>query len=336
MVTVSNALVCAIVDGTPLAELDKQRLLAAAGFAEGSVRDVTQRTSIVKLARLWRAVLRATGDPVVGLTIGATVDGERFGLGARAAQHAEDLRAVLVRFAKYASLINDLLECRLEETPPLARFSVRLHWNVLGLERHAVDITFAGIARWARSHLRRPLAIHEIRVKHSLTATASRYREHLAAPVVFGASRNELVFDAVALDERVVARDAELGQLLERYATLELARIPVVTALPARVAQVVRRRLEEHGSIELADVAAQLDMSPRSLQRNLRDHSTSYSMLVDEARRSLAPVWLADPDANVEQVGFRLGYSEPTAFIRAFKKWYGVTPGVFRRARDRA
>ena len=78
-----------------------------------------------------------------------------------------------------------------------------------------------------------------------------------------------------------------------------------------------------------------LGIPVRSMQRRLSEHATSFSILLDQARRSLAPALLTEPESNVEQVGFRLGYSEPTAFIRAFKKWYGVTPGSYRRARSR-
>jgi AraC-like DNA-binding protein len=335
VVTVSNALVCSILDGIAISDAQRRQLLAEVGLVEQVVRDVNERTSIVRLARLWKRVLRTTGDDFVGLAIGSAVRGDRFGLGAHAAVHGQTFRQVLLRFAKFATLVNDLLECRLEETPPDARFIARLHWNVLGLERHAVDITFAGVQRYAREHVSAPFLVREIRLVHGLTAGASRYRALFGAPVVLGANRNELVFDAAALDEPVTASNPELGMILERYAAQELDRIPVVTDLPARVAQIVRQRLVARESVELATIAEQLASTPRSLQRHLRDRSTSLSTIIDDVRRALAPEWLAVDDANVEQVGFKLGYSEPTAFIRAFKKWYGTTPGNFRRSRSK-
>ena len=333
LVTVSNALVCSILDGIAVDAAEKQRLLGAAGLAESAVRDITARTSIVRLARLWRHVLRTTGDNFVGLVIGDAVRSDRFGLGAHVAHHGEDFRQVLLRFAKYASLVNDLLECRLEEEPPHARFVARLHWNVLGLERHAVDITFAGVARFAKDHLGRALAVRELRLKHGLLVAEPRYRAQFAAPIVFGANRNELVFDAALLDEPIRARDSQLGLLLDRYAAQELERLPVVTDLPARIAQLVRQAIDRSTPIELDAIAGELAMSARSMQRKLKDHATSFSTIVDDVRRVAAANLLVAPDANVEQVGFRLGYSEPTAFIRAFKKWYGMTPGAFRRAK---
>ena len=334
LVTVSNALVCSILDGCGVDDGEKQRLLEAARLRDETVRDITARTSIVRLAQLWRRVVRATGDPFIGLTIGNAVRSNRFGLGAHVALHGETFREALLRFVKYAPLINDLLECRLEETPPLARFVARLRWNVLGLERHAVDITFAGAARFANDHLAAPFVVRELRLAHGLLAGEPRYRTLFGGPAIaFGADRNELVFDAALLEEPIRARDSQLGILLERYASQELQRLPVVTDLPGRIAQLLRAAIDRREPIELDAIAQALAMSARSMQRKLRDHATSFSTIVDDVRRAAAADLLVAPDANVEQVGFRLGYSEPTAFIRAFKKWYGMTPGTFRRAK---
>lgn len=333
VVTVSNSLIAAILDGSGIDDAARSELMALVRLTPAMVEDVHARTSIIALARLWRRVMQKTGDDFVGLRIGTGVKSDRFGLAVHAAQHGTDFRAVLLQFAKYATLVNDLIECRLEEAPPVARFVARLHWNVLGLERHAVDITLAAVVAFARDRLAEPLVVREVRLKHNRTAGRARYAAIFAAPIVLGANRNELVFDAAVLAAPVVARDPALGSLLDRYASLELARVPVVTDLPGRIAQLLRRALAAGAGagLDLAAIATQLDMTPRSLQRKLTAHATSFSVLLDEQRRVLAPELLAAPGANVEQVGFQLGYSEPTAFIRAFKKWYGVTPGNYRR-----
>ena len=335
LVTVSNSVIAAIIDGIPVTDTERGEILAAVGLSPQIVRDVHARTSMLVLSRLWKRVLRVTGNDLVGLTIGATVRGEQFGLAVHAAQHRDDFRQVLVEFSKYALLINELFECTLEETPPLARFVVRLHWNVLGLEPYAVDIVFSALLKWVLDHLAAPMVVCEVRLVHTRPFARSEYERMFSAPVVFGANRNELVFDSAILDHPIHRRDPELGRFLSRYASQELSRIPIVTDLPSRLAQVLRRQLEEGGSVDVGSVADLLGMPVRSMQRRLSDHATSFSILLDQARRSLAPTLLAEPESNVEQVGFRLGYSEPTAFIRAFKKWYGVTPGSYRRAQSR-
>jgi AraC-like DNA-binding protein len=335
LVTVSNSVIAAIIDGIPVTDTERDEILAAAGLSPRTVRDVHARTSMLVLARLWKLVLRVTGNDLIGLTIGATVRAEQFGLAVHAAQHRDDFRQVLVDFSKYALLVNDLFECRLEETPPLARFVARLHWNVLGLEPYAVDIVFSALVKWVLDHLAAPMVVREVRLVHARESARGEYERMFRAPVVFGANRNELVFDSAILDQPVCRRDPDLARFLSRYASQELSRIPILTDLPSRLTQILHRQLEDGGSVDVESVADLLGMPVRSMQRRLADHVTSFSVLLDQARRSLAPTLLAEPESNVEQVGFRLGYSEPTAFIRAFKKWYGVTPGSYRRARSR-
>ncbi len=329
LVTVSNALVSAIVDGAPLSADDKRQMLERSGLVEPVIRDITGRSSIVKLARLWRHLLRMTGDEFVGLTIGTAVRADRFGVGVKAAHHSTDFRSALVQFVKYASLINDLLECKLEEDADTARLVARLHWDVFGLERHAVDIIFAALPRFARERLGADLVVREVRVKHGLRS--AKYDDMFRAPVTYSAPRYEIVFEAHLLGAPMVNRDSQLALLLDKFAKQELDKNPIVTDLPARIVQILRASMVERTDVDIEALATQLETTTRSLQRRLQEHSTSYSMLLDEARRGLAPELLDDPAANVEQVCFQLGYSEPTAFIRAFKKWYGMTPGTFRK-----
>jgi AraC-like DNA-binding protein len=333
LVTVSNSVVAAIIDGIPVTTAERCDLLASVGLSAETILDVNARTSLTLFSRLWRQVLRVTGNDFIGLTIGAAVRAEQFGLAVQAAQYRAEFRQVLLEFTNYAPLLGNLLACRLDETPPLARFTVRLHWNVFDFERHVADMIFTAILKWAREHLAVPMLVREVRLVHTLASARGEYEQTFAAPVVFGAKRNEIVFDSAILDAAVDCRDQELTRVLESYASRELSRIPIVTDFPSRLAQVVRQRLEEGGHVDVASIASALGIPVRSMQRQLLNHATSYTALLEQVRRSLAPALLTASNGNVEQAGFRLGYSAPTAFIRAFKKWYGVTPGSYRRAR---
>jgi len=125
--------------------------------------------------------------------------------------------------------------------------------------------------------------------------------------------------------------NAELGSILDRFAAQEVSRIPSLGGLPERITQILERELAGGRRVELDLVARELRVSSRHLQRKLKESSTSFTALQDDARKALAPVMLGEPDANVAEVAFRLGFAEPTAFIRAFKKWFGITPGAFQR-----
>jgi AraC-like DNA-binding protein len=334
LITVSNALVSAIWDGAPLPEPEKEALAERAGLSLEQIRDINERTSILKLARFWDGLLAATNDPFVGLQVGTRVTAERFGLAARTAGQGSDFREVLTRLSRYARLINDVIRYELCEDHTGARFVMRFLWDVADLERHAVDITCAAIDQWARRHLSERPRLLEARFRTTDATARERYERIFGRCVRLGAPVNELLYDADSLLLRVTSADRELGSILERHAGNEIARIQDIGGLPERASQLIYQKLEGGNPVTLTVLCEELRITRREFQRQASEKGTSFSVLVDEARRVLAPRFLSDPSSNVEQTGFRLGYSEPTGFIRAFKKWYGVTPGLYRQRKN--
>lgn len=82
--------------------------------------------------------------------------------------------------------------------------------------------------------------------------------------------------------------------------------------------------------MRIAVVARRLAMTPRTLQRRLARAGTSFESLCDHARKQAARTYLADTTLSIAEVTYLLGYSEPTAFHRAFRRWHGTTPQAFR------
>ena len=108
-----------------------------------------------------------------------------------------------------------------------------------------------------------------------------------------------------------------------------LERMPAATAFVDRVRQLVAGGLVRNGA-EAVGVAEGLNMSRRTLQRRLRDEGTSVRDIVDSVRRDLAMRYLCEREIAVAEVAFLLGFSEASAFHRAFKRWTGTTPSIYR------
>ena len=99
------------------------------------------------------------------------------------------------------------------------------------------------------------------------------------------------------------------------------------------ITAVVRSKLfrESGGFPTLPDVAAELDVHPRTLRRQLAEENTSFRALLNEARSTLAVDLLCNVGLNVDEVSQRLGYTDTSTFCHAFKRWYGVPPGAYPR-----
>jgi AraC-like DNA-binding protein len=86
-----------------------------------------------------------------------------------------------------------------------------------------------------------------------------------------------------------------------------------------------------HGDPSLTTVGERVAMGPRTLQRRLKDQGVEFKALVDDTRRLFAVTYLRKPDHTLAEIAYLLGYSEVSAFNRAFRRWTGSTPSEYRR-----
>lgn len=155
--------------------------------------------------------------------------------------------------------------------------------------------------------------------------------EHiLHCPVRAQTSWNGFAFTREAGQIPMRRGDAILHEVLERQAAEIAARMPKGDGIAAEVRRVLASRLSQ-GEMQIENVARELAISARSLQRRLSEAGISYQQLLDDTRREAADTYLTNPTLAIGEVAYLLGYSEPAAFHRAFKRWKGQTPQAFRQ-----
>jgi AraC-like DNA-binding protein len=138
-------------------------------------------------------------------------------------------------------------------------------------------------------------------------------------------------FDGELLARPLRTCDPALAELLERLATRLLADVPPVATIAGTLRELCLRDGFEH-ELTLETAAHRLHLSPRTLQRRLREEGTSHQEVIDDSRRQLASRMLVQSGLGIAEVAFALGFSEPSGLHRAFKRWTGMTPAEYRRA----
>jgi AraC-like DNA-binding protein len=126
-------------------------------------------------------------------------------------------------------------------------------------------------------------------------------------------------------------RDSALGSLLQRQADESIARFPPMESVALEVRRALASRVGR-GDTRIQTIARILATSPRSLQRRLAAAGVSYHQLLDLSRKDAAERYLTDSPLSIGEVAYLLGYSEPAAFNRAFRRWHHKTPQAFRLA----
>lgn len=150
------------------------------------------------------------------------------------------------------------------------------------------------------------------------------------APVEYGAAVTEVVLPASSLTLTLPGAHAAMCAFFERHMQEQLDALPADPGLADRVRALVEQMLHAH-TVGLSSIAAALHMSERTLQRRLRREDARLADIVEQVRRERAEVLLRRA-MPLGEVAYLLGYSEPSAFHRAFRRWRGMTPLAYRSA----
>ncbi len=164
---------------------------------------------------------------------------------------------------------------------------------------------------------------------HESPPDSREYEEFFGCPIRFGASRNCLVYPASVGELNIPNASEELLQLLSERADRLMKNMAQHSGLARRVASLLATQLTR-AMPEKPLIAAQLGMSERTLQRRLNEEGTSYQKVLEDTRHQLALELLRNTPLPINTISQHLGFSEPSTFYRAFKKWEGVTPGALR------
>jgi len=161
------------------------------------------------------------------------------------------------------------------------------------------------------------------------------YSAHFRCPVRFGARQNTIVFGKGDLDRPFVTHNADLFATVARQLDAELSQPLSSKALDEQVKAILKRLLAgRRPGIE--DVAKELRLSPRTLQRRLAEEGATFQQLVQAARHELARHYLTHSSLELNETAYLLGYEDAHSFFRAFHQWEGSSPGEWRKRHARS
>jgi AraC-like DNA-binding protein len=286
-------------------------------------------------ARHFAAILdfgaAALGDEHFGLHRGASFHMKNGGVLAYLAVCAETVKEALQGFQRYASVACDGLAAELKPERGGIQLIVRASDPIWRQSPHLSAFSSARMIAALRAITGVALSPLEVRLMHPRRGTSAEGRRFFGCPVEYGGPADIVRFSKESLAVRIPTADSRLGHILRAYADALLHQMPprLDASLEERVMAIVAERLGS-GRLALRDVARELGLSERTLRRRLSEAGTSFSDLVERKRIGLANEWLTATDFDLKHISFLLGYSEPAAFSRAFKRRTGSTPGRLR------
>ncbi len=319
----------AVAQLSPAARL---RVLQQAGIAPDWLRAAGARVTSEAFAALWLAVAQELDDEFFGLDRRRMKVGS-FALLCHALLHAGTLERALRQMLRGFSVFLDDVAGSLQVSAGEARITVRNH--VLQAEaRRFADETFLvmvhGLMCWL---VGRRIPLRGVAFAQPRPAHAAEYGVMFSPQLQFDAPATALVFESRWLAAPLVQDEAALADFLRTAPQSVFLKYRNRQGWVARVRQRMRAVREGEPWPSLASLAGDWRITPSTLRRHLEREGSSYRDIKDQLRRDAAIVHLAEGRRSVGEVGLLLGFREPSAFHRAFKKWTGVRPGEYGRVR---
>jgi len=322
-----------------LSELDRRGIapypvLAAVQIDRSRLGDYRQTLSFGELDQLLRCAVEASGDPGFALAVGQHAPLRMLQVLGQVVLAQPSMRSALLALRRYARLMVELAGWQLCESGDDAWLVCNPHIELSELTPQLVDLSLALVTRVRRALTPHDATLREVRLRRGAPPYAARYEALFGCPVLFGQADNALSFARAQLDAVNPYADAferARAEALAEQALRELRARPtsqsVMTLLSAE---------RSWQSIDVRRIAEQAELELEPLRRKLARQGTTLTTLLEQTRFRLAREALESSDETVRQVSERLGFSEASAFVRAFRRWEGRTPGSYRRSAQRA
>jgi AraC-like DNA-binding protein len=270
------------------------------------------------------------GDPWLGVTLAHQLERGTFGLVEYAVLSAPTVGDALQRLVRYMTLLNEVVSLELRRRGTAVVLEQRVPGRPRCLGRHPNEFFVAFVLKHIRALTHGRVRAQRAWLAHRPPGSAAALARKLGVVRVdVDRGSNGVELPAAHMRLELASAEPPLLALLDRQAEHELA----LRASPDRLVGQVRAQIHAglaRGGTSIADVARSVARSSRSLQRRLAAEGTSFHALVDDVRGELARVYVREGNRPLGEIAFVLGFSQLSAFLRAFKRWTGQTPTQYR------
>ncbi|MBW4597326.1 MAG: AraC family transcriptional regulator [Brasilonema angustatum HA4187-MV1] len=311
-------------------DLEAEQMLAAIGLYPEILKDADVYISHEKFIALWVELVRCSGNPSIGLRMAEFAQPSCWDVVGYAVESSPNLNEAMRRIVRSVRVLHEEAEMTFEVKGKVARLTHTVPSFPISPYRANCDWVVAGIFLLIRRITGVDFVPLKVGFQYSLPEDISAYHRLFRAPLKFGQPVNEIAFDSTFLSSPLLKSYPGLGRVLDRYIEDLLAKLPHSESFIDSVRREISIELRG-GNLGVEVIAKRLGFVPRTLQRKLKEAGSSYQELLDEMRRSLSIHYLQEQHMAVSEVAFLLGFSEASAFYRAFKRWTGTTPSEFRR-----
>jgi len=312
--------------------IDANALLREAGVDPAALRDPAARIPSTVWDGVGAKAAALIPDPAFGLRAARCWHPSNLGALGHAWLASSTLRTGLERLQRYSRILGEKAQLKITDTQDGLRFAYDHRRRDPVLRAIGTDFALSLVLDMCRMNYGASLRPVEVRLARARPGDTEPYRHFYGCPIHFEANEDSFLLTLRVADEPLPTANRQLAGTLDSILTAQLAALDK-NNIPARCKSNLLDELTS-GELSEEEMAKQLHMSRRTLQRKLAESNTTYQKLVDDTRRDLALRYMEDPRNTITDVTFLLGFSGQSAFTRAFKRWTGMAPTTYREQKQ--
>lgn len=309
--------------------IDADKVIERSGIHKDQLYDSQLRTSHVGQIHFWQMAEDVSQDKDIGLHLGEHIPLFKGQILEYLFYSSPSFGDGLKRMLNYQRLLSDAAQFKLVNNESETYLAFDYPDSTL---RHLLECTCVVMNHFLVSVSEgsfKPISVHFV---HSGDIDNTDYQRILGCEVSFKQNENRIYFNRAALEHRSLHTQPELLNLHEQIANQQLANLELQDLI-AKVREKIAGLLET-GDVNVESVALLLNINPRTLRSQLTEAGTSFSQVLNDYRHYLAKKLLAKTNESIAEIVYLTGFSEPSTFYRAFKRWEGVTPVEYRKKKQ--
>ena len=313
--------------------VDIDAFLRSLDIEPQAVRSPDAYIPVETYLRIQDAAAEYVNDPYFGLHTGEFAQPGSWSILGYLMMNCKTLGEAFEKSGRYQRIIGNMIDARVELGLGKVRAVYFTPPHAPPMSRHCFEATFSSSVRLARTLSGLPLNPLEVTFIYPEPESRAEYERIFQCPVRFGQRDNSMTLDMRMGNLPIRMANPALLEHFEKYAQDFIAQMERNDATTQAVTRIILARLDDE-SLSIEKVAREMAVSVRTLQNRLEAEGVVFSDLLREIRHRLARQYLRE-NYSVEQITYLLGFSEPSVFRKAFKKWSGVTPREYRQGTAR-
>jgi AraC-like DNA-binding protein len=319
----------AVVDQMETFGIDRTKLIGESRKLAGYCMVPNAHFELAVARRVWHRASELSQDPLLGLKVGKKMPLQAMNALSIILMHSADVRTAFANLDRYEGLVGNSGHFVSEGITAGVRLIYRATPCHVPLHYMQADSVITALLRFLRLSGLADLAPRHVALSSPHADLKADYESFFRCPVSFGEDEASIVLDKSTLDRLLPNADPSLLELARIHAEAMLTRQKTLDGLAQSVRAILGAR--QFTEVSCNDVAKNLGISHRTLQRRLAEVGHTFRDLLEAARMEEAFHLLTQSSLPLSQIAYKLGYSEPSSFSRAVRNWFGLSPGQQRK-----